>query len=35
MGEVAEAVAVAKTSREALGGDAGGADPVWRGTAAG
>ena len=35
MGEVAEAAAAAKTSREAARADGGGADPVWRGTAAG
>ena len=35
MGEVADAVAAANTSREAAGADGGGADPVWRGTAEG
>ena len=35
MGEVAEAAAAAKTSREVVGVDGGGADPVWRGTTAG
>ena len=33
MGEVADVVAAANTSREAAGGDGGGADPVWGGTA--
>ena len=32
---MADATAAAKTSREAAGADGGGADPVWRGTAAG
>ena len=35
MGEVANAAAVANTSREAVGADGGGADPVWRGTTEG
>ena len=35
MGKVAEAAAVAKTTREAAGADGGGVDPVWRGTTAG
>ena len=29
MGEVAEVVATDNTSREAVGADGGGADPVW------
>ena len=33
MGEVADAVTAANTSREATGVDGGGADPVWGGTA--
>ena len=32
---MAAAAAVANTSEEAAGVDGGGADPVWRGTAAG
>ena len=32
---MADAVAATNTSREAAGADGGGADPVWRGTAAG
>ena len=35
MGEVADAVAAANTSREAAGADGGGVDPLWRGTAEG
>ena len=35
MGEVADAVVAANTSREAVGADGGGADLVWRGTAEG
>ena len=34
MGEVADAAAAAKISREAAGADGGGADPIWRGTTA-
>ena len=29
---MADAAAAANTSREAVGADGGGADPVWRGT---
>ena len=32
---MADAVAAINTSREAVGADGGGADPIWRGTAAG
>ena len=32
MGEVADAVVAANTSREAVEADGGGADPVWGGT---
>ena len=35
MGEVADAVAAANTSKEAVGADGGGTDPLWRGTAEG
>ena len=35
MGEVADTAAVANKSREAVGADGGGADPVWRGTTEG
>ena len=35
MGEVADAAAAAKTFREAVGADGGGADPVWGGPAEG
>ena len=35
MGEVADAIAAANTSREVVGADGGGADPVWRGTTEG
>ena len=32
---MADAAAAANTSKEAVGTDSGGADPVWRGTAKG